>query len=83
MTKKDSSRFDQLFNAARKSSEPSEGKTLAKSTRKSKSSDPDYIRTTVYLPKSLHKKLKSVAIEEEQDMSSIVESLVREWLDSK
>jgi hypothetical protein len=83
MTKKDSSRFDQLFNAARKAPESSEGKPLAKSTRKSKSSDPDYIRTTVYLPKSLHKKLKSAAIEKEQDMSTIVEKLVREWLASK
>jgi hypothetical protein len=47
--KKDSSRFDALFGAARQK-EPLDP-TDSKPTKKSKSTDPDYGRTTGNLPK--------------------------------
>ena len=49
----------------------------------SKTKDPNYTRTTIYLPKMLHRKLKARAAEEGQEMSEIVETLVEEWLKSK
>ena len=52
-------------------------------TSKAKSSNPDYTRTTIYLPKKMHKKLKAIAVEEEREMSEIVEELLGEWLESR
>lgn len=82
--KKDSSRFDNLIGAAR-GREPKETPQLpdSKPVRKSKSTDADYSRTTVYLPKRLHKQLKAAAADEEREMSDIVEQLVEQWLKSK
>ncbi|MEO8892965.1 MAG: CopG family transcriptional regulator, partial [Coleofasciculaceae cyanobacterium] len=65
--KKDGSRFDELFGAVRGQELVTE--PLSKPARKSKSTDPDYIRTTVYLPKRLHKQLKAAAANEEREMS--------------
>ena len=45
--------------------------------------DPSYVRTTMYLPKAVHRKLKAAAAEDEREMSDIVESLVSEWLESR
>lgn len=89
MNKPDSSRFDNLFNAARKrspeieelNSELLEKKPDVKS--KSKSTSPNYVRTTVYFPKHLHKKLKTTAADEEKEMSDIVEESVRRYLESR
>ena len=50
---------------------------------KAKSSDPNYTRATLYLPKKIHKKLKTIAVEEEREMSEIVEELISRWLDEK
>lgn len=52
-------------------------------TSKAKSVNPDYVRTTVYLPKTMHKKLKAIAVEEEKEMSGIVEELIDTWLKSR
>jgi hypothetical protein len=79
--KKDSSRFDALFGAAKQKQQPEP--TDSKPARKSKSSDPDYVRTTVYLPKRLHKQLKAAAADEEREMSDILEELVEQWLKSR
>jgi hypothetical protein len=51
-------------------------------SKKAKSANPDYTRTTVYLPKKMHKKLKAIALDEEREMSSIVEELIETWLSS-
>lgn len=51
-------------------------------SKQAKSVNPDYTRTTVYLPKKMHKKLKAIALEEEKEMSSIVEELIEGWLNS-
>ncbi|HEY9607148.1 MAG TPA: ribbon-helix-helix protein, CopG family [Allocoleopsis sp.] len=78
--KKDSaSRFDALFGAA-KPKEQTPAPDEVKPAKKSKSTDPDYVRTTVYLPKRLHKQLKAAAADEEREMSEILEGLVEQWL---
>ena len=73
------SRFDELFNVTKKEplAEP------PKSAKISKSKDPNYIRTTVYLPKELHRLLKSVALEDDLEMSAIVEASIFEYLKSR
>jgi hypothetical protein len=45
-----------------------------------KSANPDYTRTTIYLPKKMHKLLKAIALDEEREMSSIVEELIETWM---
>lgn len=79
--KKDTSRFDALFGAAKPKEQPQPSDS--KPARKSKSTDPDYVRTTVYLPKRLHKQLKAAAADEEREMSGILEGLVEQWLKSR
>lgn len=76
--KKDSTRFDALFGAARQK-EPLDP-TDSKPTKKSKSTDPDYVRTTVYLPKVLHRSLKAAAAASGKEMSEVFEQLVEQWL---
>ena len=80
------SRFDDLFGAAKTSSiEPeSKLKPIEKPLiRKTKSTDPDYIRTTVYLPKQLHKQLKSAAADSETEMSDIMTHALAQYLESR
>ena len=48
-----------------------------------KSSDPNYMRTTVYLPRQVHRRLKSAAADKEKEISEIVEMLVEDWLASR
>lgn len=92
MTKKDGSRFDNFINAARapkpaptpENLPPTEAALTEESLpKKSKSSDPNYVRTTVYLPRQIHRRLKSAAADEEKEISKIVEELVTDWLESR
>lgn len=88
MTKKSGSRFDDLFGAARSSSLEQESvvtPTDLTPTPKplSKSTDPDYIRTTVYLPKQLHKQLKATAANDEREMSEIAEEAIAQYLEER
>lgn len=55
----------------------------AQTSKKAKSANPDYTRTTIYLPKKMHKKLKAIALDEEREMSSIVEELIEIWLSKR
>ena len=94
MTQKES-RFDGLFGAAKaaKSTDESDrdvqtSEHLNIETFKhsdvslSKSKDPDYQRTTVYLPKALHRKLRATAIADDREMSDVIEELVQQWLEN-
>ncbi len=92
MTNKDGSRFDNFINAARapkpdptsETPTPTEAIPTEESPpKKSKSSDPDYMRTTVYLPRQIHRRLKSAAADEEKEISEIIEELVTGWLASR
>ena len=85
MSKKKVSRFDELFDAARSRQQRDKSQDLKdeKVTFKSKSTDPDYVRTTVYLPKKLHKELKLTAAIDERQMSDIMTELVEKWLSER
>ena len=79
--KKKSSRFDDLIDAARSRQQRDELPSIEEQiVGKSKSTDPDYIRTTVYLPKKLHRRMKAVALSQERQMSDIVTELIEQWL---
>lgn len=62
---------------------PASKHTDVQPSKKAKSVNPDYTRTTVYLPKKMHKKLKAIALDEEKEMSSILEELIETWLSSR
>lgn len=62
---------------------PASKHTDVQPSKKAKSVNPDYTRTTVYLPKKMHKKLKAIALDEEREMSSILEELIETWLSSR
>ena len=84
MSNKPSSRFDDLFSAARsKTQETSLEPTKPSPTKTSKSRDPDYVRTTIYLPKRLHQQLKVAAVQGDKDMSEIIEGLVDAWVQAE
>ncbi len=84
MSKKGGSRFDGLFGAAK----GKEGAIVPETSESldvqaSKSKNPDYQRTTVYLPKTIHRKLRAAAMEEGREMSDVIEDLVKQWLESR
>ncbi|MDJ0734578.1 MAG: CopG family transcriptional regulator [Nostocaceae cyanobacterium] len=81
--KRKSSRFDELIDAARNRQQRDIESGVEQLTRKTKSTDPDYIRTTLYLPKQLHRRLKILAASQERQMSDIVAELVEQWLQSE
>ena len=85
LSKKKTSRFDKIFDAARSRQKRDELGEIKeeKVSFKSKSTDPDYVRTTVYLPKKLHRKLKLAAAADERQMSDIMASLIEKWLEKK
>ena len=62
------SRFDDLLKAKKlKPGEPE----LSSSVALPKSKDPNFVRTTVYLSKQLHRQLKSAAAQSGQEMSEL------------
>lgn len=56
--------------------------TVARSARQGKSSDPGYQKTTVYLPKELHRDVKIACLQADPplDMSDVVEQKLADWL---
>jgi hypothetical protein len=79
--KKKTSRFDDLIDAARsRQQRDNPPPTEAQPTSSSKSTNPEYTRTTIYLPKHLHRQLKAAAASGERQMSDIMTELVEQWL---
>lgn len=84
------SRFDQLIGSVgkKKVGSPSElkdsnsdiSKSPTPAINKAKGKNPDYQRTTVYLPKDIHREFKMAALEDGEEMSDIVEQLISRWL---
>lgn len=78
------SRFDGLFSAASQTKETSKHLDSQTSKRSevqmSKSKDPNFQRTTIYIPRDLHRKFKAAAVVKDMDMSDIVSGLIEEWL---
>lgn len=58
-------------------------KTKNNSTSKAKSSSAQYVRTTVYLTKRLHRRLKMGSLEHGLEMSDIAEQAIAQWLDEQ
>lgn len=50
---------------------------------KGKRGDPDYLQTTVYLPRDLHHAVKVALTEDRGELSGLVETLLSEWLTSR
>lgn len=48
-----------------------------------KSKDPNYQRSTVYLPKNVHQRLKLAAIQDGKEISEVIEELVNGWLNQR
>lgn len=82
------SRFDQLIGTVGKKKdpgsvepqEPSSVPTSSASPSKAKGKDPNYQRTTIYIPKDIHREFKMAALEDGAEMSDIVEDLISQWL---
>lgn len=75
------SRFDELIDAVRSRQQRDKPQVNEdKPTSQSKSTDPEYMRTTIYLPKQLHRKLKTAAVSQQRQMSDILTELVEQWL---
>ena len=48
-----------------------------------KSKNPDYTRTTIYLPKALHKQLKVASAQDEIEMSDIAQQAIESWMSNR
>lgn len=80
------SRFDQLIGSVGKQraedlppvQEPQPQPPAQAS--KAKGKDPNYQRTTFYIPKDIHREFKMAALEDDLEMSDIVEDLISQWL---
>lgn len=66
-------RFDDLFST--NPDDPLPSKTVAKRN------NPDYVCSTFYLPKDLHRKLKFESVAQELQMSEIVQRALRQWFE--
>jgi hypothetical protein len=73
------SRFDDLLNAKKlKPGEPDLEPAPTAALPKSK--DPNFVRATVYLPKQMHRDLKSAAAQSGEEISELVEKSVAQYL---
>lgn len=73
------SRFDDLLKAKKlKPGEPDLAPAPAPALPKSK--DPNFVRATVYLPKQMHRDLKSAAAQSGEEISELVEKSVALYL---
>ena len=82
------SRFDQLIGTVgkKKTSNSSEVEELLPATKppaassKAKGKDPNYQRTTFYIPKDIHREFKMAALQDGVEMSDVVKDLISQWL---
>lgn len=78
--KKDGKQFDDLFGSVKGGAEDN---PQPKEKKQAKGNNPEYMSTTFYLPKQLHRQLKMAAVDEGKEMSDIVAELVDRWLKSR
>ncbi|MGD1930993.1 MAG: hypothetical protein ACFB12_18995 [Leptolyngbyaceae cyanobacterium] len=82
------SRFDSLMGSVGKNQtadlskvgEPTSAAKPSANSSKAKGKDPNYQRTTFYIPKDIHRAFKMAALEDNLEMSDIVEDLISQWL---
>ena len=57
----------------------------ARPARQGKSSDPEYQKTTVYLPRQLHRDVKIACLQADPplDMSDVIEQKLADWLTAR
>jgi hypothetical protein len=73
------SRFDDLLKAKKlKPGEPDLEPAPTAALPKSK--NPNFVRATVYLPKQMHRDLKSAAAQSGEEISELVEKSVAQYL---
>jgi hypothetical protein len=73
------SRFDDLLKAKKlKPGEPDLEPAPTAALPKSK--DPNFVRATVYLPKQMHRDLKSAAAQSGEEISELVEKSIGQYL---
>lgn len=77
--KKKSSRFADLKSIKDRQSDKPE----TKEEKPVRFKNPDYIQTTCYLQKDVHKKLKIAMAEDEIGFADLIERLVNEWLQAR
>lgn len=49
-------------------------------TPTAKSQDPSYVKLTAYIPKHIHRAVKSRLVEQDKEISVLVNELLTEWL---
>lgn len=76
------SKFDGVLGRRAKTEVPA---TVARPARQGKSSDPEYQKTTVYLPKQLHRDVKIACLQADPplDMSDVIEQKLADWLTAR
>ena len=47
---------------------------------RAKHSDPEYVQTSIYLPRSVKNKVRARLIEQGRELSALVEQMLKEWL---
>jgi len=62
---------------------PATGATDTRGDKPTKFKNPDYIQTTVYLPRTQHKALKVALIQDELEFSDLIEQLIDGWLEGR
>ena len=65
---------------SKRSNAQTSGGVTTEKTAKSKRTD--YTRATIYIPKTLHKRMKMAQLTKELEMSEIAEEAITTWLDA-
>lgn len=76
-------RFDGLIKAATQRVEEEPPRADVAVPAKAKSKDPNYLRTTVYLPRTLHQRVKLAALQEGMEISDMAAIALEAYLASK
>lgn len=76
------SKFDSVLG---RRATPDASGPVARAARQGKSSDPEYQKTTVYLPKQLHRDVRIACLQADPplDMSDVIAQRLADWLTAR
>ena len=79
------SKFDGVLGQRATPAAKPEPPAAKPAARQGKSSDPEYQKTTVYLPKQLHRDVKIACLQADPplDMSDVIEQKLTDWLSTQ
>ena len=77
------SRFASILDRDRADQEESPAVKLRERRAGGKSSDPDYVQISAYIRKETHKATRKLLLDEDKDMSELVEELLHQWVSSR